>query len=54
MLNEIANSPLVSFGGFLLGLIGVVLDVVFYLRGRRIKKISYDAKFFGIICVILA
>jgi len=41
-LDAVAGNPLVSIGGLVCGVIGIVLAIVFYIRGRRVSSIKYD------------
>jgi len=49
MLNTIASNPLVNLGGFIFGVLGVVLAVIFYFRGRQVLGLKYEAKSFDLI-----
>ncbi len=42
ILNAVSKNPLVPVGGILLGVIGIVLAVVFYIRSRRVSSVRYD------------
>lgn len=42
LLKNISNHPLVPLGGILLGVIGIALAVIFYIRSRRVSKVRYE------------
>jgi|GEM_PF-1239749 len=42
LLQNVSNQSLVPIGGLLLGVVGIVLAIVFYVRSRRTSKLRYD------------
>jgi len=42
-------SDTISVAGCLLGVIGIVLAIVFYIRGKRTKKLIFDVQVFGLL-----
>lgn len=42
IIKTITDNPLVQMGGFLLGVIGIVLAIIFYIRSRRIAIVRFD------------
>jgi hypothetical protein len=49
MFIEIAKSPYLNIIGCALGILGITLAIVFYLRSRRIKLLSYTARSFTLL-----
>jgi hypothetical protein len=41
-LKAVSENPLVPLGGILLGVLGIILAVVFFIRSRRVSKVRYD------------
>jgi hypothetical protein len=42
ILKAVSENPLVPIGGILLGVIGILLAVAFYIRSRRVSSVRYD------------
>jgi hypothetical protein len=42
LLKTLSEHPFVPIGGILLGIIGIVLAVIFYVKSRRVSKVRYD------------
>lgn len=42
LLNEIASNPLITLLGLSLGVLGIALAIIFYLKSQRISKLRYD------------
>jgi hypothetical protein len=49
MFDSFSNNPIVSIVSLILAAIGILLAVVFYLKSRRIKRISYAVRSFNLI-----
>lgn len=43
ILKTVSDNPLVPIGGILLGVIGIILAVVFFVRSRRVSMVLYDS-----------
>jgi len=43
IFKALSESPLVQVGGLLLGAIGIILAIVFYIRSRRVSRVRYDS-----------
>lgn len=43
LLKEIASNPLITLLGLFLGVLGIVLAIIFYLKSQRISKLRYDS-----------
>lgn len=42
ILKAASDNPLIPIGGILLGVIGIILAVIFFIRSRRVSRIRYD------------
>lgn len=42
LLKKIAENPLITLSGFILGVIGVVLAVIFYIKSVRYKSLRFE------------
>lgn len=49
LISAVGDSSVISVGGFILGIIGIILAVVFYLKSRRFSRLHYDTKSFELI-----
>ena len=49
MFDSFSNNLIVSIASLIVGAIGILLAVVFYLKSRRIKRISYAIRSFNLI-----
>ncbi len=43
ILKAVSDNPLVPIGGILLGVIGIILAVVFFIGSRRVSRVRYDS-----------
>jgi hypothetical protein len=46
MLLEVFGSPSANMVGLLVGLLGISLSAFFYIKGRKVRRISYVLKSF--------
>ncbi|MFA4987110.1 MAG: hypothetical protein WC712_11030 [Candidatus Brocadiia bacterium] len=48
-MGEFLTSPYMIAFGYLIGVLGVILTIVFYRKGRRIKRLTYASRAFNLI-----